>query len=276
MHRANFREKSKSAFRTRLYEIIFNADTFGGKLFDLLLIVFIVLSVVVVILESVAHIETKYGEMLRLLEWAFTIAFTIEYVARIISINHPKNYIFSFYGMVDFLSIIPTYLSLIFVGTQAFLVIRMLRLVRVFRVLKLMQFLGAADLLYMALKRSMPKITVFLVVVLSTNVIVGALMYIIEGADHGFTSIPTGIYWSIVTMTTVGYGDISPQTTLGQLLASFVMIMGYGIIAVPTGIVTSEMTKAKWVKESARACSNCGREGHDDDAGFCKFCGSPL
>jgi voltage-gated potassium channel len=262
--------------RHKLHEIIFEADTPLGKAFDILIILVILASVVVVMLESVAAIDKKYALVLDVLEWIFTILFTLEYFARIYTLKKPIYYITSFYGLVDLCSFLPTYLSLFFVGTQALMVFRILRLLRIFRVLKLVRFLSEGDHLFDALKESMPKITVFLVGVLCINLIIGTLMYIIEGGLNGFDSIPRSIYWSIVTMTTVGYGDIAPQTVIGQTLASFIMVLGYGIIAVPTGIVTSKMHTIKEFKVSTQSCPSCGQEGHAADAKFCKACGEKL
>ena len=266
---------SKST-RQKLHEIIFEADTFRGKFFDLLLISGIIMSVVVVMLESVQSMNLKYGNAFKIMEWIFTILFTFEYIARIIVLKKPIYYIKSFYGIIDLLSIVPTYLSLFFFGTQALIVLRIMRLLRIFRILKLVRFLSEANKLFYALKASLPKIIVFLVSVVCIMLIVGTLMYIIEGGENGFDSIPRSIYWAIVTMTTVGYGDIAPHTILGQTLASFIMILGYGIIAVPTGIVASQIHKTKNKKISAQACPSCSREGHDVDANFCKHCGVKM
>lgn len=264
------------AKRQKLHEVIFEAETPLGKFFDLLLIVAILASIVVVMLESVSSLDQKYGKLFDTLEWIFTILFTLEYIARIISLKKPVYYIKSFYGVIDLLSILPTYLSLLFTGTQVMMVLRVLRLLRIFRVLKLVRFLSEANKLFSALKSSMPKIIVFLVSVVCINLIVGTIMYIIEGGENGFDSIPRSIYWSIVTMTTVGYGDIAPVTIVGQTLASFIMILGYGIIAVPTGIVTSEIHRAKAKKISTEVCPSCGSEGHEADAKYCKYCGSKM
>ncbi|GAB5519621.1 MAG: ion transporter [Rhodothermales bacterium] len=267
----------QSPNRQRLHDIIFGAETPMGKAFDVALIIAIVLSVCAVMLESIAHIAQQYGHILRLAEWIFTILFTIEYGLRIYAVVQPRKYIFSFFGLVDLLAILPTYLSLIFPGTQYMLVIRLLRILRVFRVLKLVQFLEEAQMLKQALRASGRKITVFMFTVITLVVIVGSLMYLIEGAENGFTSIPRSIYWAIVTLTTVGYGDISPHTNLGQLLASIVMIMGYAIIAVPTGIVTVELTRAERESmQSTRSCSTCASSKHAPDAIFCKYCGDRL
>ncbi len=267
---------SSNGKKQKLHEIIFEADTPLGKAFDIFLIWIILASVVVVMLESVSSFDKKYGATLDILEWIFTILFTLEYFARIYTLKKPIHYISSFYGIVDLCSFLPTYLSLFFVGTQALMVFRILRLLRIFRVLKLVRFLSEANHLFSALKESMPKITVFLVGVVCINLIIGTLMYIIEGGANGFDSIPRSIYWSIVTMTTVGYGDIAPQTIIGQTLASFIMILGYGIIAVPTGIVTSKMHTIKEQNISTQACPSCGREGHAIDANYCRFCGEKL
>lgn len=262
--------------RQRLHEVIFEAETPLGKFFDILLILAILASVLVVMLESVPSLDLKFGKLFDVLEWIFTIVFTLEYFARIISLKKPYYYIKSFYGIIDLLSVLPTYLSLLFAGTQALMVLRIMRLLRIFRVLKLVRFLSEANRLFYALSASMPKIIVFLVSVVCINLIVGTLMYIVEGGQNGFDSIPRSIYWAIVTMTTVGYGDIAPVTVMGQTLASFIMILGYGIIAVPTGIVTSEIHLAKKKKVSTEVCPSCGSEGHDVDASFCKFCGSKM
>ena len=265
-----------SPHRLKLHEIIFEADTPLGKLFDILLLVSIIASVVVVMLESVASIKAEYGNFLFYAEWTFTILFSIEYILRLYSVGHPMMYARSFYGIVDLVSILPTFLSLIFPGTQYFITIRLLRMLRVFRVLKVVQYLGEANQLAVALKASKRKIFVFLFAVMILVVIVGSLMYFIEGEANGFTSIPRSIYWAIVTLTTVGYGDISPQTPIGQMLASVIMIIGYGIIAVPTGIVTSELTRAKSGRISTQVCRSCSAEGHDHDAKHCKHCGEEL
>jgi voltage-gated potassium channel len=262
--------------RARLHEIIFEADTPAGKLFDVVLIISIVLSVLIVMLDSVGPINTSYGQLLYFGEWFFTVLFTIEYFLRLYSVGRPLSYATSFFGIVDLLAILPTYLSIFFPGTQYLLVIRILRVLRIFRVLKLVQYLGEARLLLQALRASRRKIAVFLLTVLVLVVIFGSLMYLIEDPSSGFTSIPKSIYWSIVTLTTVGYGDISPQTDLGQTIAAVIMIIGYGIIAVPTGIVTVELSQAFKKQLSTQACPECSAEGHDNDAKYCKDCGSLL
>ncbi|MGK7396242.1 MAG: ion transporter [Candidatus Cyclobacteriaceae bacterium M3_2C_046] len=264
------------AWRWKMHEVIFEADTLTGKIFDVALLIAIVLSVVAVMLESVDSINEKYGHILRTVEWVFTILFTIEYIARIISIRQPIYYIVSFLGIVDLVSIIPTYLSLFFGGAQALIIIRTIRLLRVFRIFKLARYLSEGKYISSALKASRFKITVFFLGVVSIVIIMGTLMYLIEGSDNGFTSIPISIYWAVVTLTTVGYGDIAPQTVIGKALATIIMIAGYAIIAVPTGIVTAEFSRQSQQKISTQACPNCGREGHDSDATFCKFCASQL
>lgn len=263
-------------WRRSIHEVIFESDTFAGKLFDLALLVAIIMSVVAVMLESVPWIEDKFGTALRITEWVFTILFTIEYLIRIVSLKRPKYYIFSFYGLIDLLSVLPTYLSLMFVGTQALIVIRIFRLLRVFRILKLIRFLGEANILARALKDSLPKIIIFLVAIVCIAIIMGTIMYLVEGPEHGYLSIPVSVYWAVVTLTTVGYGDISPQTPLGQSVATLLMIMGYGIIAVPTGIVTAHLTRRNMEAVNPPVCPGCGNEHHDTDARFCKKCGANL
>lgn len=266
----------KNVFRKKLHEIIFEADTPSGKFFDVGLIATILLSVLVVMMESVSSIRKDHGEMLRVLEWGFTIAFSIEYLLRLYCVGKPLRYAASFYGIVDLLAIIPTYLSVILPGTQYLLVIRTIRILRVFRVLKLVQYWTEARTLTRALRASRRKIFVFLYAVMILVIIIGSLMYLIEGKQSGFTSIPRSIYWAIVTLTTVGYGDIAPVTNLGQTLAAVVMIIGYGIIAVPTGIVTAELARESRPALTTIACPECSAEGHDRDAIHCKYCGAKL
>lgn len=265
-----------TGWRARLHEIIFEAETPAGKAFDVGLMIVIVLSVIAVMLESVPSVKARYGPELRAFEWTVTVLFTIEYVLRLLCVGKPWQYARSFFGIVDVLAILPTYLSLFFTGAQSLLVIRALRLLRVFRVLKLVHFVGEAQMLHAAIRASMRKIVVFLGAVLTTVIIMGALMYLIEGGSSGYNSIPESIYWTIVTMTTVGYGDITPQTPLGKFLASALMILGYGIIAVPTGIVTVELAGAQRKSISTVACPVCSAEGHDTDATHCKYCGEHL
>ncbi|MEJ2054169.1 MAG: ion transporter [Calditrichaceae bacterium] len=266
----------KYTWQNKLHEVIFEADTPGGKLFDVVLIGAIILSVIAVMFDSVKSVSIRYGRILYIIEWVFTLLFTLEYMLRILSVKKPVQYIISFYGVVDLLAVLPTYLSVIFPGVQFLLVIRLLRVLRIFRVLKLVQYLSEARMLRRALRASSRKITVFIFTVLTLVTIMGSLMYVIEGEPNGFTSIPRSIYWAIVTLTTVGYGDISPMTGLGQVLAAVIMICGYGIIAVPTGIVTVEMNRIADKKVSTQACPECSAEEHDVDARFCKYCGARL
>jgi voltage-gated potassium channel len=266
----------KQHWKNQLHEVIFEADTPWGKGFDIGLLIAIVLSVFVVILESVSFIQQEYGELLYTLEWVFTILFTLEYLARIIIVTKPWKYVTSFFGVIDLLSILPTYLSLFVLGAQSLLVIRSIRLLRIFRILKLTRFIGEASLLGDALRASREKITVFLTTVFTSVIILGTLMYLIEGSENGFTSIPRSIYWAIVTLTTVGYGDIAPQTITGQTLAAFIMILGYAIIAVPTGIVTSEISNQQKIRTNTASCPHCSAYGHDKDAIYCKKCGGAL
>lgn len=264
-----------SARQRKIHEFIFEADTKAGKLFDLILLASIMISVFVVILDSVSALNQKYGEVFFYLEWLFTVLFSIEYLLRLYCVGQPLMYARSLYGIVDLVSILPTYLSLVLPGGQIFLTIRLLRMLRIFRILKIVQYIGAANNLANALRATRKRIAVFVFTILIIVVIVGSLMYAIEGEEHGFSSIPKSIYWAIVTLTTVGYGDISPQTPVGQFLASIIMILGYGIIAVPTGIVTSEMTK-RAQRINTQSCPSCSAEGHDADAKHCKNCGGLL
>ena len=269
-------EEKLSKWREDLYEVIFGVDTWWGKTFDVVLLICIFFSVLAVMLESVSHISEDYGDYLYVAEWLFTILFTIEYIARLIVVRKPLKYVFSFFGIIDLLSIIPTYISLLVSGAHMLLVIRSIRLLRVFRVLKLVRFLGEAGQLAAALRSSRAKITVFIGGVFILVVLLGSLMYLIEGGENGFTSIPRSIYWAIVTLTTVGYGDIAPQTILGQAIASCIMILGYGIIAVPTGIVTSEMTRSKTSSKGNVNCDKCGNDQNDKNAIYCKICGHSI
>jgi len=269
-------------WRKELHNIIFEADTPGGKLFDVILLIFIVLSIVAVMLETVEGFDTKYHREIVVVEWIITIAFTLEYIARILAVKKPWRYVRSFYGLVDLFSTLPAYLSLFVAGSQGFIVIRALRLLRVFRVLKLVRFSNASDTIIRALTASKYKIIVFMISVVTMVTIVGALMYLVESpTNDGFSSIPESIYWAIVTLTTVGYGDISPETPFGKLLASIIMILGYGIIAVPTGIVSAEMSNQLGPKQKRnpsfnKACLNCGAENHPRGATFCHRCADEL
>jgi len=264
-------------FQRKTHEIIFEADTPTGKLFDVALIALIALSVLTVMLDSVKSFNAVFSKEFYIAEWVFTVLFTIEYLLRLSCIERPARYARSFFGVVDLLAILPTYLSLFIEGSHYLLVIRLLRVLRVFRVLKIVQYVGEADQLMTALQESRRKITIFLFAVFTLATIAGSLMYMIEGEEHGFTSIPRSVYWSVVTLTTVGYGDISPQTAPGQALATLIMLMGYGIIAVPTGIVSVEMARVSdRVNSTIRACRSCGGEFHARDAKYCKHCGEKL
>jgi voltage-gated potassium channel len=265
-----------SGNRLRLYEIVFESDTPAGKMYDVVSLVCIVVSVVVVSLESVPSLPARFDKWLFGFEWFFTIIFTFDYFIRIWLVSNKRRYIFSFFGIIDLLSILPTYLTFLYVGAQSLMVIRSIRLLRIFRIFKLSRYVGEGQNLARALRSSRHKIIVFLVTVLTSVIITGALMYLVEGPAHGFTSIPKSIYWAIVTMTTVGYGDIAPQTPLGQTLASFIMILGYGIIAVPTGIVSAEMVFQRNKTITTQVCPHCLKEGHDEDALHCKYCGGTL
>lgn len=272
------KSKTHKNWKNKLHEIIYEADTPAGKSFDVIILIMILASIILVMLESVSFINDKYSSLFNSLEWLITIVFTIEYFLRIITINKPSKYIFSFFGIVDFLSTIPKYVSVLFVGTHALVALRALRLLRVFRILKLARFIGESNNLVKALKASRAKISVFLLAVIIVSIILGTVMYLIEGSEHGFNSIPKSVYWCIVTLTTVGYGDISPQTPLGQFIASVIMVLGYGIIAVPTGIVSAEY--AQQTKEKSQLntqhCSNCNANTHVDGAKFCYKCGEYL
>jgi voltage-gated potassium channel len=265
-----------SAWRARWHEVIFEADTSAGRRFDLTLLVVILLSVLAVCLESVRGLRDAYGPVLHAAEWVFTGLFTVEYAMRLMSVRRPLRYAASFYGVVDLLAILPTYFVFFFPGSQSLLVIRALRLLRVFRILKLTHFVGEARLLGAAMRASLRKIVVFIGVVMTIMLISGALMYLIEGEENGFTSIPISIYWAVVTMSTVGFGDIVPHTVLGRCVASLLMILGYAIIAVPTGIVTVELSAAARSASNTQACPSCGAGSHDNDARHCKYCGAKL
>ena len=259
-----------------VHTVIFEAETPAGKAFDVGLIITILASVLAVFLDTINSIHQEYGELFYQVEWVFTILFTIEYGLRLWCINNRWSYARSFFGLVDLLGILPTYLSLFVVGAQYLLVIRILRVLRVFRILRLMRFVGEAELLMAAMRSSRRKITVFFLSVLTMVVVFGSLMYVVEGEEHGFTSIPESIYWAIVTLTTVGFGDITPETPLGKALASLVMIMGYAVIAVPTGIFALEMGQAERAQRNTRTCPHCAAEGHSMEATYCWRCGSHL
>lgn len=264
--------------KSRLAHIVFEHDDKASKAFDVVLLIAILLSVAIVILDSVAELRLNYGELFYIFEWAFTILFTVEYLLRLWLSKRKMGYVLSFYGIVDLLAIVPTYLSVIIVNTQFLVVIRSLRLLRVIRVLKLGRFLKDAEFLSEALRASRAKIQIFIGSMLTIVLIAGTIMYIVEGPENGFTSIPMSMYWAIVTLTTVGFGDITPITSIGKFIASLIMLMGYGIIAVPTGIVTSEMTQANNRRKmaEARMCHNCKQVVFDKEADYCKFCGEKL
>lgn len=283
-------DNKQNTWKEKLHQIIYEADTPAGKLFDIILLFFILFSIVLVMLESVKSIDDKYHNLINFCEWIITFLFSVEYMLRIITVNKPLKYIFSFYGIVDFLATIPKYLSFFIVGSHALVTLRALRLLRVFRILKIARYLGASNQLKDSIIASRVKIFVFLFAVLVSSVVFGTIMYLVEGEENGFTNIPKSVYWCIVTLTTVGFGDIAPQTALGQFITSIIMILGYGIIAVPTGIVSAEYAKSsrkadddlknnipkKKIKLNTQRCSNCHEEYHDDDANFCKTCGNNL
>lgn len=268
---------SDADWRFKLHEVIYESNTPAGKAFDVGLLIAIFTSIIVVMLDSVVSIHVKYGNLFNTLEWIFTALFTLEYILRLVSIRKPILFVFSPLGIIDLVALLPSYLSIFVVGAQSLLVFRALRLLRVFRIFKLGQFLTEINFLTHALKGSLRKISIFLLTVLTITVILGSIMYLVEKKENGFTNIPESIYWAIVTITTVGYGDISPITPIGKFVASVVMLIGYAIIAVPTGIITHDIAiAARQKKELPEVCPNCGREGHDGDALFCKFCGSSL
>ncbi|HEY0338458.1 MAG TPA: ion transporter, partial [Burkholderiales bacterium] len=269
--------KPSGGWRLRLYRVVFESDTRAGQIFDIVVIAAILLSVAAVMADSVESVAMRYSPLLNTLEWMFTILFTIEYIARLSCIERPLRYATSFFGIVDLVAVLPTYLAILFPEAQVLIDVRILRLLRCFRIFKLTAYLSEFRLLGRAMANSMRKILVFLSVVVMIVLIVGTLMYVIEGPQHGFTSIPKAVYWALSTITTVGYGDIVPRTELGRALASIVMLIGWGILAVPTGIVTAEMTAQKFSRQPAdMACSACGNTGHDDDAAYCRICGARL
>lgn len=266
----------RNNLKERLYDVIFEADTPAGKLFDVLLFVAIMISVVLTMLSSVHSIRDVHGTLLLSLNAAFTVLFTVEYILRLYCARHSVHYARSFFGVVDLLAVLPFYIGLFIPSTRFLDVIKVLRMLRIFRVLKMAQYVGEADLLKNALLATRRKIGIFVVVVMTIVVILGSLMYVIEGEVNGFTSIPRSVYWAIVTLTTVGYGDISPQTNIGQALAAVIMIIGYSIIAVPTGIITAELGLSAARQKNARKCDACGRAEHDMDAAYCKHCGAAM
>lgn len=278
---------STSPWRRKLHDIIYEADTPAGKLFDVVLLILILASIALVMLESVKSFDARFHDYFEIGEWIITIFFTLEYFARIVTIKKPSTYIFSFYGLIDFFSTIPQYLAFFFIGSNALLTVRALRLLRVFRILKITRYVGESNKLSRALKDSRAKISIFLFAVLILCIIAGTIMYMVEGEESGFTSIPVSVYWCIVTLTTVGFGDIAPVTPLGQFIAALIMILGYGIIAVPTGIVSAEYAKdmepskvtidgEDYVHMNTQCCQNCNAKKHRDDAEFCHKCGNSL
>lgn len=269
--------QQRKNWRSRLQEIIYESNTAAGKFFDIALLGAILVSTLIVMLDSVPSLHQQYGRIFLILEWIFTLLFTIEYILRLITVKRPLLYATSFVGIIDIMAIIPTYLSFFLTGAQSLLVLRSLRLLRIFRIFKLTHFLGEIRFLKAAVYGSLKKIIIFMLVVLTSVIILGSVMYLVEHGENGFTSIPDSIYWGIVTITTVGYGDISPVTPVGKFVASFIMLLGYGIIAVPTGIITTEMARAVRTKQDkGEVCPACGKEGHDHDARFCKYCGAKL
>jgi len=264
-------------WRFKLHEVIYESNTPAGKAFDVGLLIAIFSSIIVVMLDSVIGIHQQYGKLFNVMEWIFAALFTVEYILRLVSIRKPISYVISPLGIIDLIALLPSYLSIFFIGAQSLLVFRALRLLRVFRIFKLGHFLTEINFLTQALKNSVRKISIFLLTVLTITVILGSIMYLVEKRENGFSNIPESIYWAIVTITTVGYGDISPITPLGKFVASVVMLIGYAIIAVPTGIITHDIAvAARQKKELPESCPSCSREGHDSDALFCKYCGSSL
>lgn len=267
----------KKDWRFKLHEVIYESNTPAGKVFDISVLAAIFASIVIVMLDSIAGLHAQYGDLFYTLEWIFTILFSIEYILRLISIRKPFSYVFSLLGIIDLVALIPSYLGILLPGAQSLLVFRALRLLRVFRIFKLGHFLFEINFLKLALKGSVRKISIFLLTVLILTVILGSVMYLVENRENGFSNIPESIYWAIVTITTVGYGDVSPITPLGKFVASVVMLIGYAIIAVPTGIITHDLAvAARKNNHLYESCPACSRDGHDADARFCKFCGSSL
>ncbi|MFY2762717.1 ion transporter [Arenimonas sp. MALMAid1274] len=266
----------REGWRARWFHIIFGHQSRAGRRFDILLIWMILASVLVAVLDSVAEIHARYASAFYLLEWLFTLVFTAEYLTRLLVVTRPLRYARSFYGIIDLMAVLPTWLSLLVPGAQYLLVVRILRILRVFRILKLTRYVSEAGLLMGALQRSGRKILVFLFAILTIVTVFGALMYVVEGPANGFKSIPTGIYWAIVTVATVGFGDLTPVTALGRFLASVLILIGYGIIAVPTGIYTAEMVSGLKMQRDARRCAGCGLGGHEPDAAHCRGCGAPM
>jgi len=273
--------ESAAGLKKKIYDVIFGYESKAGKLFDIVLICMILISVSAVLLDSVGSFHIRFGYELLRLEWFFTIVFTIEYALRLYSTPNPRGYVLSFYGIIDLFSILPTYIAFLFPAAAYMVVIRILRVLRIFRILKLLRYMGEANLLFSALLNARRKIFIFLFSVMTLVVIFGAVMFVLEGPEHGFDNIPISIYWAIVTITTVGYGDISPQTPLGQMVASLTMICGYAIIAVPTGIIGAELMqevqrRGRRTLPLERECARCKTSNHDMDANYCKYCGNPM
>jgi voltage-gated potassium channel len=267
---------TSTGWRARWFHIIFGHDDAPGRLFDVVLIVVILSSIIVTMLDTVNDLHARYGQAFYVLEWVFTLAFTVEYVMRLMVVARPRRYALSFFGIIDLLTLLPTYLSVFFVGSQSLLVIRAVRMLRIFRILKMTRYVGEADFLWAAILRARHKISIFISTILTLVLIFGALMYLVEGPENGFTSIPRAMYWAVVTMTTVGYGDITPHTTLGQVITSLIMLVGYSIIAVPTGIFAAELAAGIRDARQHIACDSCHLKGHQTDARYCRGCGKPL
>lgn len=274
----NGNRNRKRSWKEKVYEVIFEADTLPGKIFDEILLVMIVLSITVVMLESIAEIRSSYGPFLYGAEWFFTIAFTIEYILRVITSPDPKKYILSFLGIIDLLAIIPTYIAISMPEAQPFIVVRSIRLLRIYRILKLYRFVRAGNLLLLAMRKSMRKVLIFMMFILILVILLGSVMYVVENASNGFYSIPLSIYWAVITLTTVGYGDIVPLTDLGKFIATFIMLLGYSIIAIPTGIVSVEISRSMegGHMKKKRICRYCDEPYHDPEANFCKICGARI
>lgn len=278
MHNTTSKQDKKgNSWKKKMHEIIFESDTFYGKLFDEILLAMIVISIAVVMMESIANLKIQYGKKLNLAEWFFTIVFSIEYIFRIICSPKPKNYIFSFLGIIDFLAIIPTYIAITLPEAQPFIVIRGIRLLRIYRILKLYRFVRAGNLLILALRNSMRKILIFMMFLMILVILLGSIMYVVEDGDNGFYSIPLSIYWAVITLTTVGYGDIVPITDVGKFIATFIMLLGYSIIAIPTGIVSVEISRSySHDYQKSKPCKYCDEPNHEPEANFCKVCGARL
>lgn len=272
----NFGPAAGAAWRARWFHIIFGHNDVPGRRFDVVLIIVIAASIIVALLDSIGAVHARFSHIFYVIEWVFTLIFTLEYAVRLTVVNRPARYARSFFGIVDLLSVLPTWISLVLTGSQYLLVIRALRILRIFRILKLSRYVGEANLLWATLLGTRRKILIFVSTILTLVLIFGALMYLIEGPENGFTSIPEAMYWAVVTMTTVGFGDITPKTPLGQLLTALITLVGYSIIAVPTGIFTAELASGMRAQRTAIRCSDCGLSDHDSDAQFCKACGAPL